>query len=94
MQVPARPPEAPSTQVKPKRVTATFFDSCIGVFFVLGLHPALSRHRDGGMHERDFTQPQELAEAARARGVQRICYGSVSAPNKRCAAVHDVEALE
>jgi hypothetical protein len=45
-------------------------------------------------HGSDYTEPQVLAEAARERGVQWICYESVRAPDKRCAVVLDVEALE
>lgn len=45
-------------------------------------------------HGSDYTETQAVAEAARDRGVQWICYESVRAPGRRCAAVLDVEALE
>lgn len=45
-------------------------------------------------HGSDYTETQAVADAARDRGVQWICYESVRAPGKRCAAVLDVEALE
>jgi hypothetical protein len=45
-------------------------------------------------HGSDYTETQAVAEAARERGVQWICYESVRAPGKRCAAVLDVEALD
>ncbi len=45
-------------------------------------------------HGSDYTETQAVAEAARDKGVQWICYESVRAPGKRCAAVLDVEALE
>lgn len=45
-------------------------------------------------HGSDYTETQALAEAARDRGVQWVCYESVRAPGERCAAVLDVEALE
>lgn len=45
-------------------------------------------------HGSDYTATQAVAEAARDRGVQWICYESVRAPGKRCAAVLDVEALD
>lgn len=45
-------------------------------------------------HGSDYTETQAVAAAARDRGVQWICYESVRAPGKRCAAVLDVEAIE
>ena len=45
-------------------------------------------------HGSDYTEPQAVADAARDRGVQWICYESVRAPGNRCAAVLDVESLE
>lgn len=45
-------------------------------------------------HGSDYTETQAVADAARDRGVQWICYESVRAPARRCAAVLDVEALE
>lgn len=45
-------------------------------------------------HGSDYSAPQALADAARERGVQWICYESVREPGNRCAAVLDVEALE
>lgn len=45
-------------------------------------------------HGSDYTETQALADAARDRGVQWICYESVRAPAEQCAAVLDVEALE
>jgi len=47
----------------------------------------------GWTHGSDYTETQAVAEAARDRGVQWICYESVRAPGKRCAAVLDVEVL-
>jgi hypothetical protein len=45
-------------------------------------------------HSSDYTETQAVADAARDRDVKWICYESVRAPSKRCAAVLDVEALE
>ena len=45
-------------------------------------------------HGSDYTETHAVAEAAQDKGVQWICYESVRAPGKRCAAVLDVEALE
>ncbi len=45
-------------------------------------------------HGSDYSQTHSVAEAARERAVQWICYESVRAPGHRCAAVLDVEALE
>jgi len=45
-------------------------------------------------HASDYTGTQALADAARERQVQWICYESVRAPEHHCAAVLDVEALE
>lgn len=45
-------------------------------------------------HGSDYTATQAVADAARDRGVQWICYESVRAPTEQCAAVLDVEALE
>lgn len=45
-------------------------------------------------HGSDYTETHAVADAARDRGVQWICYESVRDPGKRCAAVLDVEALE
>jgi hypothetical protein len=41
----------------------------------------------------DYRATQELAQAARAEGVQWIRYESVRHPDGRCAAVFDIEAL-
>lgn len=45
-------------------------------------------------HGSDYTATQAVADAARDKGVQWICYESVRAPTAPCAAVLDVEALE
>jgi hypothetical protein len=45
-------------------------------------------------HGSDYTETQAVADAAKDRGVQWICYASIRAPAERCAAVLDVEALE
>jgi len=45
-------------------------------------------------HGSDYTGTQTLADSARDRGVQWVCYESVRAPGKRCAAVLSVDALE
>jgi len=45
-------------------------------------------------HGSDYAETHAVADAARDRGVQWICYESVRLPGKRCAAVLDVEALE
>ena len=45
-------------------------------------------------HGNDYTETHAVANAARGRDVQWICYESVRAAGKRCAAVLDVEALE
>lgn len=42
----------------------------------------------------DYAATQTVADEARDRGVQWICYESVRAPGHRCAAVLDVNALE
>jgi hypothetical protein len=46
------------------------------------------------VHGSDYTETHAVADAARDRGVQWICYESVRAPGKQCAAVLDVDALE
>ena len=45
-------------------------------------------------HGSDYAQTHAVADAAKDVGVQWICYESVRAPGKRCAAVLNVEALE
>lgn len=45
-------------------------------------------------HGSDYARTQALADAARDQEVQWICYESVRAPGKRCAAVLEVDALE
>ncbi|RFO94898.1 RES domain-containing protein [Rhodoferax lacus] len=49
--------------------------------------------RSAWTHGSDYSATQALAEAARYKGVQWICYESVRAPGQRCAAVLDVDAL-
>ncbi len=45
-------------------------------------------------HGSEYAETQAVADAAKEVGVQWLCYESVRAPGKRCAAVLDVEALE
>ncbi len=50
--------------------------------------------RGAWTHGSDYVQTHAMAETAKDAGVQWICYESVRAPGKRCAAVLDVEALD
>jgi hypothetical protein len=50
--------------------------------------------RSAWTHGSDYAETQALAEAAREKGIQWICYESVRAPGNRCAAVLDVNALQ
>lgn len=46
------------------------------------------------IHPSDYAATQAVADEARDRGAQWICYESVRAPGHHCAAVLDVNALE
>ena len=72
----------------------TFFQAMVqGVAIDLLKVPWVAA-RDAWTHGSDYTATQALADAAREKSVQWICYESVRAPGHRCAAVLDVDALE
>ena len=72
----------------------TFFQAVVTGTAVDLMGPPWVQAREVWTHGSDYTETQALAESARDRGVQWVCYESVRAPGKRCAAVLDVAALE
>lgn len=72
----------------------TFFQAEVKGKAVDLMSPPWLQARAAWTHGSDYAQTHALAEAAKEAGVQWICYESVRAPGKRCAAVLDVEALE
>ena len=72
----------------------TFFQAQVTGSAIDLRHPPWSAARAAWTHSSDYSQSHAVAEAARDRAVQWICYESVRAPGHRCAAVLDVEALE
>lgn len=84
-----------ATLVKTELITEhTFFQAEVNGLAAELMNPPWVESRSTWTHGSDYTGTQALAEAARERGVQWICYESVRAPGNRCAAVLDVEALE
>jgi len=84
-----------ATLVKTELITEhTFFQAEVNGSAVDLMNPPWVESRSTWTHGSDYSQTQAVAEAARERGVQWICYESVRAPGKRCAAVMDVAALE
>ena len=72
----------------------TFFQAQVTGAVVDLMHPPWVAARAAWTHGSDYRSTQALADAARDKRVQWICYESVRAPGHRCAAVLDVEALE
>jgi hypothetical protein len=72
----------------------TFFQAEVNGSAVDLMAPPWDQSRAVWTHGSDYTHTQALADAARDRDVQWICYESVRAPGERCAAVLDVNALE
>lgn len=72
----------------------TFFQAKVQGIAIDLMKPPWVKAKAVWTHGSDYTAPQALADAARERGVQWICYESVREPGNRCAAVLDVEALE
>jgi hypothetical protein len=72
----------------------TFFQAEVKGKAVDLMSPPWVQARAAWTHGSDYAQTHAVAEAAKDAGVQWICYESVRAPGKRCAAVLDVEALE
>lgn len=72
----------------------SFFQTKVDGTAIDLMNPPWDAARAAWTHGSDYSATQALAEAARDRGIQWICYESVRAPGHRCAAVLDVEALE
>ena len=72
----------------------TFFQAKVDGLAINLMAPPWVSARAAWTHGSDYSATQAVADAARDRGVQWICYESVRAPGCRCAAVLDVEALE
>ena len=72
----------------------TFFQAEVQGKVVDLTSPPWVEARAAWTHGSEYAETQAVAEAAKEVGVQWICYESVRAPGKRCAAVLDVEALE
>jgi len=72
----------------------TFFQAEVKGKAIDLMSPPWVEARDAWTHGSDYAQTHAVAEAAKDTDVQWICYESVRAPGKRCAAVLDVEALE
>lgn len=72
----------------------TFFQTEINGTVVDLMSPPWVKARAAWTHVSDYAETHSLANAAKDKGVQWICYESVRASGNRCAAVLDVEALE
>lgn len=72
----------------------TFFQAEVAGAAIDLTNPPWDAAKPAWTHGSDYTQTHAIADAARDRAVQWICYESVRAPGHRCAAVLDVEALE
>ncbi|MBY4596408.1 RES family NAD+ phosphorylase [Ottowia caeni] len=72
----------------------TFFQAAIDGSAIDLMAPPWVAARSTWTHGSDYTHTQAVAQAAAENGVQWICYESVRAPEYRCAAVLDVEALD
>lgn len=72
----------------------TFFQAEVKGKVVDLMSPPWVKGRAAWTHGSDYAETHAVADAAKDVGVQWICYESVRAPGKRCAAVLDVEALE
>jgi len=72
----------------------TFFQAKVEGAAIDLMSPPWNAARPDWTHGSDYSATHAVAETARERGVQWICYESVRAPGHRCAAVLDVEALE
>jgi hypothetical protein len=71
----------------------TFFQAQVDGSAIDLINPPWDAAHAAWTHGSDYSATQELADAARDKGVQWICYESVRAPGHRCAVVLDVEAL-
>lgn len=72
----------------------TFFQAQVAGTAIDLMNEPWVRAREAWTHSNDYSATQAVADAARDKGVQWICYESVRAPGQRCAAVLDVEALD
>lgn len=72
----------------------TFFQAKVEGTAIDLISPPWNAAKPAWTHGSDYSATHAVAEAARDRGVQWICYESVRAPGHRCAAVLDVESLE
>ena len=72
----------------------TFFQAEVKGKAVDLMSPPWVDARPAWIHGSDYAQTHAVGEAAKDAGIQWICYESVRAPGKRCAAVLYVEALE
>jgi len=72
----------------------TFFQAKVEGTAIDLTSPPWNAAKPAWTHGSDYSATHAVAEAARDRGVQWICYESVRAPGHRCAAVLDVESLE
>ncbi len=72
----------------------TFFQAEVKGKVVDLMSPPWVKARAAWTHGSDYAETHAVADAAKDIGVQWICYESVRAPGKRCAAVLDIDALE
>lgn len=72
----------------------TFFQAQVTGQAIDLMSPPWVQARAEWTHGSDYAATHALADAAKDRVVQWICYESVRSPGDRCAAVFDVDALE
>ncbi len=72
----------------------TFFQAEVSGTAIDLMSPPWVKSHATWTHGSDYAETHALADAAKDMGVQWICYESVRAPGRRCAAVLDVDALE
>lgn len=72
----------------------TFFQAEVKGKVVDLMSPPWVTARAAWIHGSDYAGTHAVADAGKDVGVQWICYESVRAPDHRCAAVLDVEALK
>ncbi len=72
----------------------TFFQAKVAGTAIDLMSPPWNAAKPDWIHGSDYSATHAVAEAARDRGVQWICYESVRATGHQCAAVLDVDALE
>jgi hypothetical protein len=69
----------------------SFFQAQVKGAAIALMNPPWVAARASWTHSTDYSATQAVADAARDKGVQWICYESVRAPGHRCAAVLTVD---